>query len=113
MAFQIPHPEDFDYKDSLIDNAKRMTREELQEVVHDLVLELRGVRRSLRAAMAPKQEPYGRFTVMPGKDGETQYVDNSGVAFTVQSKIPVRVEIWRLGQEAVLDKLAELPDEDK
>lgn len=111
MATKIPHPEDFDYKSDLIDDAKRMTREELQEAVHDLVLELRGVRRSLRHAMSePKPEPHGRFTVMKG---ETLHGSNTGVEFTLSSQHDVRVEIWLLGQEAVLDKLAELPDEDK
>lgn len=113
MSYQIPHPEDFEYHQDILDQSKTMEAKDLQEMIEHLVLEVRGVRRSLRMAMeTPKKEPWATFTVIGGEN-RLEEISNSGITVTVQSATPLRVEVYKLGHEAVLDKLAELPDESK
>jgi hypothetical protein len=114
VSFKVPHPEDFTYRQDAVDQAKTLKPEEFQAMVKNLVLELRGVRRSLRHEMERlKPEPYGRFTVLAGKESAFTSIGNSGIGFLVQTPYDIRVEVYRLGHEAVLEKLAELPAESK
>lgn len=107
----VPHPEDFTYRQETIDQAKRMKTEELLSLLEEVVLELRGTRRSLKQAMGElRPQPWGSFVVLKG---ETTHCTNSGVEFIVKTPYNIRVEIWPRDHEAVLEKLAELSDESR